>query len=310
VALPLTASLVLSLAPAYAPGGGARAASPERVVFFDNFSGPTLDRSHWNVEVTGQDIPSFNQEAQAYVDAPETIYIIRHAPGAHRGALALHPRYRPGHRAPDGHAYDFVSGRITTAAKVTLAYGTAAARIRLPDAPGIWPAFWALGQDIGEVGWPACGETDAMEYVGDRTWTSSAVHGPGYSGATPLTRRHTLTPGTATRWHVYAATWTPDTIVFTINRRIVYTVTRAGVDQYGPWAFDRAKFLLLNTAVGGVYPAAVNGVTEPYLGVPQATLDRIKADSKADGRADGRADGKRRGGRMLVDWVKVSAPRS
>ena len=277
------------------PASRARPAAPgERVVFFDDFSGPTLDRTHWNVEVTGRSIPSFNQEAQAYVDSPDTIYIAPHVRGARRGALALHPRHRPGTQAPDGHTYDFVSGRITTAAKITLRYGTAAARIKLPDGPGIWPAFWQLGQNIDQVGWPACGETDIMEYVGERAWTSTAVHGPGYSGATPLTRRNPFPQGAATRWHVYAASWTPDTIVFRVDRRVVYTVTRADVEGYGPWAFDQAKFFLLNTAVGGLYPTAVNGVREPYLGLPQSTVDLIAAGT----------------GRMLVDWVKVTEPRS
>lgn len=39
-------------------------------------------------------------------------------------------------------------------------------RAILPFGQGIWPAFWLLGANIGQVGWPACGETDIMEFVG------------------------------------------------------------------------------------------------------------------------------------------------
>jgi hypothetical protein len=61
------------------------------------------------------------------------------------------------------------------------------------------------------------------------------------------------------------------------------------VEQYGRWAYDEPKFLILNVALGGNYPQAVNHATTPYPGLPQATVDLIKA-----GKAT-----------MMVDWVKV-----
>jgi multidrug efflux pump len=48
---------------------------------------------------------------------------------------------------------------------------------------GLWPAFWMLGNDFPTVGWPASGELDIMENKGSAPNTSSsAIHGPGYSG--------------------------------------------------------------------------------------------------------------------------------
>ena len=48
----------------------------------------------------------------------------------------------------------------------------------------MWPAFWLLGANIDEIGWPNCGELDILEhgdYVKDSTsddpgLISSAVH--------------------------------------------------------------------------------------------------------------------------------------
>ena len=62
-----------------------------RVVFFDDFSGPGLDRSRWTPVVTGGTV---NNEQQAYVDAPDVSRSSRATrEGASNGALAIRPRY-------------------------------------------------------------------------------------------------------------------------------------------------------------------------------------------------------------------------
>ena len=41
---------------------------------------------------------------------------------------------------------------------------TIEARIKMADLEdGLWPAFWTLGNNFSEVGWPACGELDILE---------------------------------------------------------------------------------------------------------------------------------------------------
>jgi hypothetical protein len=256
------------------------------VVFRDDFNGPGLDRGAWNAIVTGQVV---NNEQQAYIDSPDTIAFVTgaDAQGADGGALALRARHRPGFASPEGRAFDFVSGRLDTRDKITFTYGTAAARIRLTAGAGLWPAFWALGADR----WPDTGEIDIMENVGDPSWVNSALHGPGYSGNTPLVKRRAFPAGqNSTDWHVYSVTWTPDTIRFAVDDDVYYEVTRAMVETHGRWAFDNPKFLILNLAVGGGYPQAVNRVTAPYPGLPQETVDLIrKGDVK-----------------MLVDWVQIT----
>ena len=62
------------------------------------------------------------------------------------------------------------------------------------------------------------------------------------------------------------------------------------VERYGRWAFDNPKHLIVNLALGGGYPQAVNKATTPYFGLPQGTVDLIKTDRV----------------RMLVDWVRVT----
>src|SRR5580765_768968 len=161
--------VALTAALAAFPAPRPQAAAPE-TLFFDDFSGPALDRTKWNVVVTGRTV---NSEQQAYVDSTETLALVTGdaAAGADRGALAVRAVYRPGFKTPEGRAFDFISGRIDSRSKFEFAYGTAAARVKLTAGPGLWPAFWTLGNGR----WPDSGEMDILENVGDPTWTNFAL---------------------------------------------------------------------------------------------------------------------------------------
>ncbi|MEO7213554.1 glycoside hydrolase family 16 protein [Mucilaginibacter sp.] len=254
-------------------------------LFFEDFNSKTLNRGKWNVEVTGQTV---NDEQQAYVDSTGTIYMAEgKTEGAANGALVLKAVYKPGHTSKQQKKYDFVSGRINTRDKMMFTYGTFSARMKIPAGAGLWPAFWLLGKGK----WPDCGEIDIMETVGDSSWTSNALHGPNYFGDTPLAYRAFFPKGVdVTQWHVYTVEWTAASIVFKVDDVVTYTVTKAMVEKYGRWAFDNPKFIILNFALGGGYPNGVNKVKQPYFGLSQSSVDKIKSgDAKT-----------------YVDWVLVT----
>jgi beta-glucanase (GH16 family) len=254
--------------------------------FFDDFTGPALDRGSWNVVTPGEPV---NDEVQAYCDTEETVRIARpedEVSGCN-GALIIQPRYRPGFRGPGGRTFDFISGRINTRARVEFTYGTLSARIRLPRGAGLWPAFWALG---GSGPWPETGEIDVMENVGEPDWVSAALHGPGYSGEAGLSNIMYFPNGNgATAWHTYQARWEPDAVIFTVDGALLYRATRPMVEYRGPWAYDNSKYLILNLAIGGTYPFKTNGVRSPYRGLAEETVSAIQQEKV----------------RMLVDWVRV-----
>lgn len=246
-------------------------------LFYESFNEKSLDRSKWNVEVTGRTV---NNEQQAYVDSALVLKL-------QKGNLVVKPVYHAGYTSAQQKSYDFLSGRINSSNKFEFTYGTASARIKMPAGAGLWPAFWGKG----EGKWPDCGEIDVMENVGDSSWVSSAMHGPGYSGNTPLSHRYFLPKGTdVTQWHIYSVQWSADAMIFSVDATVVYTVTRAEVEKYGRWAYDNPKFLIINFALGGGYPKGVNKVAEPYPGLPESTVAKIKA-----GQAE-----------FLVDWVLVT----
>jgi hypothetical protein len=130
-----------------------------------------------------------------------------------------------------------------------------------------------------------------MEYVGEADWTSVALHGPGYSGETPLVNKVFFKKNfDATQWHVYSVDWTKYGFDFKVDGALIYRATRAMVEHYGKWAYDNPKFLILNLALGGAYPVKTNGVKQPYNGIPESTVQLIR-DKKA---------------KFMIDWVKVS----
>jgi beta-glucanase (GH16 family) len=147
----------------------------------------------------------------------------------------------------------YTSARIKTQAKFEQRYGRFEARIKLPWGQGLWPAFWMLGANAPTTPWPDCGEIDIMEFHGSHPNSiSSALHGPGYSGNTPIVHTYTLHSGTfADEFHVFAMEWEPEHVRFYVDNSPYSTVTKATVEQYGARVFDHPFFIILNLAVGG-----------------------------------------------------------
>jgi len=66
-------------------------------------------------------------------------------------------------RQPSANVY--TSARLKSQGHFSFQYGRIEASIKLPEAQGMWPAFWMLGNNIATINWPACGELDLMEHI-------------------------------------------------------------------------------------------------------------------------------------------------
>jgi beta-glucanase (GH16 family) len=140
------------------------------------------------------------------------------------------------------------SARLITRGRFSFRYGRVEARIKVPAGDGLWPAFWMLGTDIDEVGWPACGEIDVMEVVTPTT-VHGTVHGPGFAGV-GLGHWGSFDSGAALSddFHVYAVEWAADRISWYLDGVSYFSVTPA---ELPAWPFDHEFYLLVNLAVGG-----------------------------------------------------------
>lgn len=166
----------------------------------------------------------------------------------------------------------WTSARLKTLGRATFQYGRIEARLRLPTGAGLWPAFWALGNDIGTVGWPTSGEIDIMENVAANVpgglgadVVKATLHGPGYSGGNGIGKAFRFPSGSRVDdgFHVYGVTWSRDSLQFYVDSvsSPFVTITPANAPAGAAWAFDKPFFLLLNLAVGGTWPKSPDGTT-------------------------------------------------
>ncbi|NIR42327.1 MAG: glycoside hydrolase family 16 protein, partial [Actinobacteria bacterium] len=105
-------------------------------------------------------------------------------------------------------------------------YGRIEARIQVPEGAGLWPAFWSLGTDIDEVGWPQTGEIDIMEFVGREPFeVFGTIHGPGYSGGSAFGNIQTFGVPVPDDFHTFAIEWEPGEIRWYVDGINYHTAT-------------------------------------------------------------------------------------
>ena len=171
----------------------------------------------------------------------------------------------------------YTSARMKSQGLFTILYGRVEARIQLPEAQGLWPAFWMLGNNIATADWPACGELDIEERVNAAAtpdWNAGSVHGTGFTGANLGTQYYFPAGQTAAGWHTYGMIWKPGSVQYYIDdpTNIYATFTPASLASLNGavWPFDSGNgmFFLINLAVGGSWPGNPNSST-PF---PSTTL--------------------------------------
>lgn len=209
--------------------------APPQPHWSEEFEGDALSEDTWNFE-TGDGCPGLcgwgNNEAQVYT--------------------------RSNHRLEDGKLIItarqedsiYTSTRITTRDKMEFQYGRVEVRARLPKGKGVWPAIWLLGSNIGEVGWPRCGEIDLMEYVGKTPGqVFASLHTEDSHGNTINTRTARI-QGIEDGFHLYVLEWEPDRIEFFVDGQPIYHFAPE-VRTEETWPFDQPFYLVINLAIGG-----------------------------------------------------------
>lgn len=234
------------------------------LVWSDEFDGGSINPSNWTYDRGG--LGWGNNELQAYTDKPENAYV-------QDGSLVIEARPEFYERA------EYTSARLKTYGLRTFTYGRFEARIRVPRGQGIWPAFWLLGQDLHEVGWPESGEIDVMEHIGSEPDTiHGTLHGPGYSGDYSHGGTYVLKNGAfADDYHVFAVEWLEDEIRWEVDGEQYHRVRKSDL-QGKDWVFNKPFYLVLNIAVGGEWPGPPDASTQfpQYMFVDYVRVYQLK----------------------------------
>jgi len=150
----------------------------------------------------------------------------------------------------EGH--DYTSASLTTRRRAAWTYGYIEIRAQIPAGTGLWPALWTLGDNIGIVGWPQCGEIDIMENVGFQGETiHTNIHTKAYTHENGQGKGSSRTiEGATSGFHTYAIDWDADVIRFIIDGVQVWEYANEGTGD-DVWPYDKAQYLIMNIAVGG-----------------------------------------------------------
>jgi beta-glucanase (GH16 family) len=226
-----------------------------QLVWEDEFDGDELDQSKWSYQFgTGEDegLDRWgNRELQYYTEREENISL-------EDGFLNI-----TAHKE-DFEESDYTSARIISKNKGDWRFGRIEVRAKLPQGQGIWPAIWMLPTEEIFGVWPQSGEIDIMELVGHEPET---VHGTVHFGDPSPNNQfkgepYSLESGIfADDFHVFSIEWAENKIQWFVDGNLFFTVTEGTVSPH-IYPFNSTFHMILNVAVGGIWPGNPDSSTE------------------------------------------------
>jgi beta-glucanase (GH16 family) len=259
-----------------------------QLVWNEDFTDATLDRQIWNVEVNADG--GGNNELQYYCEDGVSLGV---EPTTGKKCLILTAKKQ------SAGGRDCTSGRVNTKGKMYYTYGKIEARIKFPQtANGLWPAFWQMGNNYDQVGWPRCGETDLIE-LGHQNAFATGTQDRYFNGAMHVGSRWDMvwSEAQSVTWgysvedtfHIISMVWTPTSIDMYMDK--VQTPyfhadlePNDDADYNRQLVFGKPNFLIANLAVGGNFPGiySVNQITALNNGPRSMYIDWIRIYQRGD----------------------------
>jgi hypothetical protein len=212
----------------------------------DEFNSTKINTDNWNFETGGGGWG--NNELENYTHTTKNAYI------TNGGYLVIEARQESDET--------YTSARLQTKGKKEFTYGRMDIRAKLPKTKGLWPAIWMLGSNISSTPWPACGEIDIMELLGNQpNKVYGTMHwGQAGQGSTHIGDSYVLTNSYfSDKFHVFSIVWDSSKIEWYVDNVKYFTGHKS--DVAGNYPFDKPFFFLLNVAIGGNWPGAPDALT-------------------------------------------------
>jgi beta-glucanase (GH16 family) len=265
-------------------GGGSVAETEYRLVFSDEFNQDgEINGEFWTPEIGYGSNGWGNDEWQQYTDSQ------------------TNARVEDGHLIIEAHCPTapncikrngaVTSARLMTLDKIEFKYGKIEARIKPPVGKGAWPAFWLLGANYPEVGWPNSGEIDVMEihnlYSDERT-THFTAHWCDDSTGSPCqynpgwvynTGNRSFVESLGDEFHIFEAIWEENKLIGKIDGITFYNLT---INPVTMAEFREEFFIILNIAMGGTLGGSPNSTT---VWPQRMEVDYVRVYQKDDGKS-------------------------
>ena len=262
------------------------------LVWNEDFTDASLDKQVWNIEVNGDG--GGNNELQYYAEKGVSLGV-EPTTGKHCLILTATKEDYSGKKC--------TSGRVNTKGKMYYTFGRIDARIKFPKtANGLWPAFWQMGNNFDQVGWPKCGETDIIE-LGHQNAFSKGTQDRYFNGAMHVGRQwdQVWSEANSVTWdysvedtfHIVTMIWTPNSIAMYMDKDAhpekgpYFTAKLESNDN--EWynrqvIFGKPNFIIANLAVGGNFPGIynINNVTALADGPQKMYIDWIRIYQHGD----------------------------
>ena len=270
---------------------GVMSAQNYTLVWSEDFTDGALDTKVWNIEVNGDG--GGNNELQYYSEKGVSVGA---EPTTGKQCLILTATKE------SYHGKGCTSGRVNSKHNLYYTYGKIEARIKLPNtANGLWPAFWQLGENIDEVGWPRCGETDIIEmghkdgFNGrqDRYFNGAMHVGSAWNTVLGDAQASEWFYSLQDTFHIVTMIWTPTSIDMYMdkdahpeNKAYFHAdlVPNDDADYNRQLVFGKPNFIIANLAVGGNFPQIweINKITALANGPQSMYIDWIRIYQRGD----------------------------
>ncbi|MGJ1194596.1 glycoside hydrolase family 16 protein [Sphingobacterium siyangense] len=227
-----------------------------QLVWFDEFSGDKFNFDDWWAENDwDHQAESFKQKENLIVKNG-FLHLIANKENKRR----RNPKFNI---KEDNHNFkkeyvDFTSASIMTSGRHQWQYGRFEMRAKIPIDNGLWPAFWTLGANLKQVGWPRCGEIDIMEYYKNQVNSNigySLENSPSqviWSAKFFDLKKVKNKQQWADKFHVWRMDWDENEIVIYLDGNVINrTDIRKLTDKNGYNPFRQPHFIILGMPVGG-----------------------------------------------------------
>jgi beta-glucanase (GH16 family) len=159
---------------------------------------------------------------------------------------------------------NYTSARMHSKGKKFFKYGYLEVKLKAPRGNGLWPAFWTLGENIDQIGWPACGEMELYEQrtgtwsiagtVGDNVFIGTC-HFRGSSGVSYNSKQYVNNEGLYVNYHLYGILWDSAFVEYYFDDKVYWPRTQTpNINQsFNFEAFHNPHFFIGNIAIMGNY---------------------------------------------------------